>query len=450
MAKDGERKPLKSSLLQKGGDKKGGDKTRSFKRRVQLFKNFPFSNFVDGRPEKSGRMPRCGRILPSLAACLTAFFLTTTAIADSPPSSSLNWPAVAKPKPSLRVLILVTSSRPFTLSDLATLADHGFRPADRDAGMILGLNRAVFKGSLRNWVGGPPLPSHVRGQVLQKFVMRGIYRVGFRVEEKDYRGPLNLEITAPREGFGQELLSAENLVRPERQSSIRLDSAGNRWLCVEFPEVRAGQMIHLHFGFKYLVDMEEMLHHDLSLAGEPQQEELPQNVLAFLKGGFKIDPALPEAVTWAEAGNPGPPDARREFARLSKDLAKKIVYDKRKRQEYFGGQSLYSNLDQMYQEPSVTLSRGIGACPDTVLMECSFLRARGIPCRTAGRFGHFFSVVYLRGRGWMSTSVIPTAIPLILAPGPDHLSYQKWTPNLLLRTTRWEAAFEIEPLEESP
>ncbi len=390
-----------------------------------------------------------GRLLLGLAAFFIAILLATTTIAEPSPSLPLHWPTVAKKKPDLKVLVLVEGESPFTLADLSMLSDRGFTPADRDAGMILGLNKAVFKSLLSSWIVGPSLPSNLRAELLRSFVMSGIYRVGFKVEEKDYKGPLNLEITAPRDGFGQKLLSAENLVRPEGLSSIRVDMAGNRWLCVNYPEVQPGQMIQLHFGFKYLVDMVELLTHDLYLAGEPLQEELPPDVLPFLRGGYKIDLGLPEAVAWAEAGNPGPPDARREFARLSKVLTQIITYDKSKRQRYFGGQSIYSNLDQMYQEPSVTLSRRIGACPDTVLLECAFLRARGIPCRPAGRFGHFFPVVYLPGRGWMSTSVTPTGIPLIFAPGPDHLPYQKWTPNILLRTTRWEATFKIQPLEES-
>ena len=97
----------------------------------------------------------------------------------------------------------------------------------------------------------------------------------------------------------------------------------------------------------------------------------------------------------------------------------------------------------------MTLSRGIGACPDTSLLECTLLRARGIPCRTAGRFGHFFTVLYVPGHGWVSTSIHPTGIPLFLAPGPDHVPYQKWRPAILLRTSRLESRIRIEAMEGS-
>jgi hypothetical protein len=218
---------------------------------------------------------------------------------------------------------------------------------------------------------------------------------------------------------------------------------------VNYPEIRTGQTIHFSFSFHYRVDMAEVLAHDLLLADAPLPEDLSPDILPFLEPAYKIDPTLPAALAWAQKGNPGPPDARQEYDRLSRFLKESITYDKRKRQEYFGGQTVCSDLDSMYQEVSLTLESKKGCCPDTVLLECSFLRARGIPCRTAGRFGHFFSLVYLPGKGWMSTSVTPLEIPLIIAPGPDHLPYQKWNPHIALRTTQWEAQFQIEPLEVS-
>jgi len=125
-----------------------------------------------------------------------------------------------------------------------------------------------------------------------------------------------------------------------------------------------------------------------------------------------------------------------------------IAYDTQKRNQYFGGRAIYSDLDDMYQDIPMTLSRRLGACPDTSLLECAFLRARGIPCRVVGRFGHFFTHVYVPGKGWMSTSVNPTGIPLIVAPGPDHVPYQKWWPNILLKTILIEAKVRIEAVED--
>jgi hypothetical protein len=415
---------------------------------VQFSKNFPLVKPTRCRSKTLG--PRAGYacLLSIYSLLIFALFPIPPSIAGPSANAGLPWAAVAKKKPNLKILVLVKGHRPFSLTDLTLLSDRGLTPADRDPGLILGKKRGVFKSSLKRWIAGPPLPEPLKAELLERFQMSGIYRVGFKVEEIGYRGPLNLEATAPRDGFGQKLLASETVVRPAGPTSIRIDSAGNRWLRVNYPDIRQGQTIHLHFSFTYLVEMSELLAHDLFLAGDPLAEELPPEVLPFLKRGKKIDPALPAAVSWAETGNSGPPDARREFTRLSKFLLQTVTYDQCKKQQYFGGQSVYSDLDQMYQDLSVTLTRRMGACPDTVLLECSFLRARGIPCRTAGRFGHFFSLVYLPGRGWMSASVLPTGIPLIISPGPDHIPYQTWTPRIALRTTQWEGKFRIETLEE--
>jgi hypothetical protein len=147
-------------------------------------------------------------------------------------------------------------------------------------------------------------------------------------------------------------------------------------------------------------------------------------------------------------GRPGPLNVRQEYKRLAKFVKDSVVYDKGKRNQYFGGKMIYSDLDEMYQDNKVTLSRRLGACPDTSLLECAFLRARSIPCRIAGRFGHFYPLVYVPGRGWMSTSVTPTGIPLIEAPGPDHIPYQKWEPKIPLKTILLESQFRVETMED--
>jgi hypothetical protein len=360
----------------------------------------------------------------------------------------VDWPRVAKLKPDLKVLALIEGGHPLTLKDLALLAKQGFIPADRDPGLALGLKRLVFSTILKRWMAGPRLPSGFSGRLLSRFYMTGIYRVGFIVAAKRYRGPLKLHITAPRESFGVKLLYADHVVRPTCENFIRVDQAGNRWLEADYPEVKEGEAIKFHFAFKYTVDVVKILDHDLVLAEDPMDVDIPSDVRRFLRRGHKIDPDIKEAVNWAKQGPPGSLDARAEYARLIESLSRMVRYDKPKKAAYFGGQAVYSNLDRMYQEIGVTLRNGKGCCPDTMLLECSFLRARGIPCRTAGRFGHFYSEVYLPGQGWRSTSVTPTAIPLIVAPGPDHVPYQTWTPQIPLRTTHWEARMRIQDLEE--
>ncbi len=384
-------------------------------------------------------------MLTILGLCaLLCVFSESTGVAESPHP---DWVRVARAKPKQKVLVLVTSNKVFTISDLALLADRGFIPADRDPGLVVGLKRSVFSTRISKWDNRASFPGHLRAALLSRFIMTGVYRVSFKVAESRYVGPLRLQVTAPRSGFGRRLLLSDQVVRPKTQTKLRVDGAGNRWLIVDYPEVQTGQAIRFHFGFKYMVDVSELMATDLVLSGGPGTEDPPHDAKVFLGRGYKIDPLLTQAVAWASRGPQGPPDARHEFERLTKYLTKTVTYDKRKRAEYFGGRAVYSDVDEMYQDPTLTLARQAGCCPDTILVECAFLRARGVPCRTAGRFGHFYSQVYVPGRGWMSTSVTPTGIPLVVAPGPDHLPYQRWSPRIRLRTTSWEARIRIDPVE---
>jgi hypothetical protein len=361
---------------------------------------------------------------------------------------SVNWLRVARLKPDLKVLVLVEGDQAISLRDLSVLAEHGMVPADRDPGLVVGLRRAVFYTTLRKWMAGPSLPSHIKGKLLEQFIMSGIYRVGFKVEKEGYAGPLSLEVTVPRDGFGKRLLFSESLVRPVAPSRIHVDLAGNRWFSVDYPEIRYGQTIKFFSAFRYRVDMVSLLDHDLMLSEQVGDAPLPEEVLPFLNSGYKIDIRLPQATAWAAKRKPGPLNVRAEYKRLTTFLKETVAYDKDKKNRYFGGKSVYSDPDEMYYDPTETLSHRLGACPDTTLLECAFLRASSIPCRITGRFGHFFTVVYVPGSGWMSTSVTPTGIPLFLAPGPDHIPYQNWKPHLPLRTTLLEARYRIETLED--
>lgn len=386
-------------------------------------------------------------LVPPVAIVVVVLLLSCPCKAEQP-KQLLDWQTIAERQPDLKVLALIESPQPLSLSNLAWLADRGFVPADRDPGLIVGLNRAVFKITIGNWTKRLPFPEPLQGTLITRFRMSGIYRLAFKVLTRDYDGPLSLEVTVPRDSYGKKLVSSEHVVRPATDASIQEDAAGNRWLSAEFATVRTGETIKIHMSFSYLVDVAELLKHDLFLIDVTEHTDIPKDIAPYLGAGYKIDPKIPQAKAWASRGGTGPPNARLEFRRVAKNLLDTVTYNTRKKAEYFGGLSVYSDLDHMYQSPRETLHRGTGCCPDTVLLECSYLRARGIPCRTAGRFGHFFSEVYVPGKGWMSTSVTPTGIPLIVSPSPDHVPYQTWEPSIALRTSRLEARIRIEPLEE--
>lgn len=394
-------------------------------------------------------MKRPATLFVFLIVVATVCFAALVAAApEAGVARQIDWERIARLRPDLKVLILVKSDRPLCLEDLANLAEKGLIPADRDPGLILGFKNAVFTARLEKWIKARPLPSHLSGRLLERFAMTGIYRVGFKVEAQGYTGPLELQITAPRDGFGRKLVYSDHIVRPVCPQAMTVDSAGNRWLKVRLANVHYGESIKFYFGFEYDVNMHELLDHDLMVAGNLLGRELPPEAQTFLKPGYKIDPGLSSAMGWASRGEPGPPDARKEFKRLTEFIKRTVTYDKQKRAAYFGGKMVYPDLDVMYQDVGETLARRAGACPDTILLECAFMRARGIPCLTAGRFGHFFTMLYVPGRGWMSTSVTPTGIPLIRSPGPDHVPYQKWQPRIPLKTTHWEVRVRIDPPKE--
>jgi hypothetical protein len=390
-----------------------------------------------------------GRTLGLLSVSVFAVFLILMIFhADAAcQEKTLHWSHIAKLKPELKVLVLVEGERAISLQDLVALRESGLVPADRDPALLVGLRRAIFSTKLKKWMNGPRLPSSMKGKLLDRFIMSGIYRIGFRVEKDEYLGPLSLEVTTPRDGFGRQLLFSESLSRPQASGRTYIDPADNRWFCVDYPQVKYGQAIKLFFAFRYLVDMSALLDHDLMLVDSFQEASVPEETLPFLNSGYKIDATLPQAMDWAMQGNSAHLNARLEYRRLQKFLKDTVAYDKIKRDRYFGGKMIYADLDEMYQAIEVTLSRGMGACPDTSLLECAFLRARGIPCRIAGRFGHFYSLVYVPGRGWMSTSVTPTGIPLFVAPGADHVPYQKWKPNIPLKTILLQTQIRIDTVE---
>lgn len=347
-------------------------------------------------------------------------------------------------------MIRVTSPSPISLEDLASLAQVGMIPADRDPGLVLGLRQAIFSVKLKQW-NPKNLPNHLQATLLDRFIMTGVYRVSFKVTQEEYEGPLSLEITMPRDGFGKQLLSSEKMVRPRAPQRIYVDVAGNRWFCVDYPNIRSGETIRFHFAFKYLVDMASLLQHDLMLLDQTEPIPIPEDIQRYLASGNKIDTKNPQALQWARKGDFGGPfNVRSEYLKVKEYIKKTICYDTQKKVRYFGGKAIYSNMDDMYQELASTLSKKLGACPDTSVLECAFLRAKGIPCRTAGRFGHFLTHLYVPGKGWLSTLIHPTGIPLIVAPGPDNVSYQKWRPNLPLKTVTLESKIRIEPLEEQP
>ena len=190
-------------------------------------------------------------------------------------------------------------------------------------------------------------------------------------------------------------------IHPQRPFSIREDSAGNRWLETALEEAKEGDQLKLDFSCLYQVEVKELLEHAILMTPAQVSPELDPGdpAAVFLGSGLKIRPELEGVAALAEEilGRERVP--RRVWARISKYIKDHIPYDHQKRAEFFGGRKVYRSMAEMYDPPEVILERRVGACPETCLLEASLFRAVGIPARTAGRWGHFFTEVHIPGRG---------------------------------------------------
>ena len=94
---------------------------------------------------------------------------------------ALNGSRVANLKLELKIPVFVESVRALSLEGLATLGELGLAPGDHNPALLLGLRRAIFPARLKNWMNRLTLPNHMKGKLLDRFIMSGIYRIGFRV-----------------------------------------------------------------------------------------------------------------------------------------------------------------------------------------------------------------------------------------------------------------------------
>jgi len=205
---------------------------------------------------QDNRMAETKRFSPHWVSLFQILLIGLFLIASQKPvvsqTTAINWDRVAQMRPDLKILVLVKGERPISLEDLALLADSGMVPADRDPGLVLGLRQAFFSVKVKRWM-TKTLPAHIHVKLLDRFMMNGIYRVGFQVEQEEYQGPLSLEITGPRDGFGKHLIHSEILVRPHAPRKLHIDPTGNRWVLVNYSKVHYRETIRFHFAFRYLM-----------------------------------------------------------------------------------------------------------------------------------------------------------------------------------------------------
>lgn len=347
--------------------------------------------------------------------------------------------------PSLKTIFLLAYDRELDLDRLTRLLSLNIVPVNGSLVDYLGRSWGIFHTSAGNLARLAPKLRAKAVVPLARFVMRGLYRIHFKIMEPGFSGPLRFSVTTPKSSFGKRLLKVQDSVYPKHPSSVRIDEGGNRWLDVELPEAKTGDILKLDFSALYRVDIKKLIHHSIYATAARPNGELPadSSARAYLGSGAKITPEDEMVVDLAAKlfGQDRVP--RRLWFKVNKYIKDNIPYDHKKRAQFFGGRKVYKGMADMYDPPRVILTRKVGACPETSVLEASLFRAVGIPARTAGRWGHFFTELFIPGRGWVSTSVTPTGIPLQVDKDANHLPFVEWSERIAVKTTRWTGEVRI-------
>jgi hypothetical protein len=373
-------------------------------------------------------------VIPSFVMSTSALELELTGIKQA--QKGLDFNEVSKRLPNFRTVVLIIFKHPLELKDLVDLVNYGVWPSDSRLLSALGKSKGIFYTQAKNLAQLSKVPCVDDHVPLNHFRMRGLYRIHFKVNEPGFSGPLTFSVSTPRSGFGKTLLWIEDHVSPETSFSIRQDQVENRWLDSYFSEMSEGKTVEFDFYFAYQVHVKELLEHTLAMVDVAGPAELPvaHEAQIYLDPSEKIESLSP--VIQEKTGE--------IYLRLARFIKQNITYDAVKRREYFGGMKVYRNMSEMYEKASATLAKGVGACPDTSILEVAMLRAFHIPSRTASRWGHIYSEIYIPGRGWFSTSVTPTGIPLTVDPDNNNRSYASWNPDVAIQTLMWEGTVDID------
>jgi hypothetical protein len=338
-------------------------------------------------------------------------------------------------------MVRIQFGQPLSLEILAKLGKLGVFSHHGGPLQVLGRNEGVF------FLGAANLPKLLRSPLavkvnpLTNFRLAGLYRIHFKVVEQGFQGKVSFRISSPREGFGKKLIYLEEQVLPALNLTRQIDSAGNRWINVSLHVKEKTRHLKLNFYFIYHVDVAQILEHSLSMVplNEPIGPVVNSQALQMLKPSPKIDSASPRIRLMAKSlfGEGRHLSAHAKYRRVQSFVKNYLPYDHQKRARFFGGKMVYKSMAQMYNHPETTLDRGQAACPSVSILEASLLRASGVPARTAGRWGHFYTELYIPGRGWLSSSVTPTGIPLVRDVDYRHQPLVSWEPEIAVQTTMW-------------
>ena len=361
---------------------------------------------------------------------------------------------VARKFPSFKTIVQVEFKEPVVDHQLSSLKSSRLCPVNQDWNHLLGKSKGIFVIRARrlNQLEKNELIETV--DPLREFLLYGSYRIDFRIDEETagFREPLKLSVTGPRNGFGKRLVKTEVQIRPSVPFRSLIDSAGNRWIEAKFPNPEHGQKIQFDFRFSYQVNVKQLLEHALAMISPEKGSMIDymklrqrnSSALKYLRPAEKIDSDSP-GIRWLAKDRIGSTFSPvKAYWRIHRFTEETIDYDQEKKEAFFGGRKVYRNMGRMYQPAEKTLRIRSGACPDVSVLETALLRAAAFPARTAGRWGHFYTQIYLPGRGWLSPSVTPTGIPLVRDVSNRHKPFVLWSPDMSLQIAAWWGHTHVE------
>ncbi|MBW1668240.1 MAG: hypothetical protein JRJ66_09355 [Deltaproteobacteria bacterium] len=266
--------------------------------------------------------------------------------------AGVHFETVAHKFPRFKTVVRLYFEQDLDLDHLLKLCGSGAHPLGGDLLDPLGHKAGIFftragrLGILRR----SGLARSIRP--LFRFRLSGLYRVHFKVVEPGFSGPIRFRVFTPRDGFGKKLIHIDDHVSPSIPFVIEKDLARNRWLKVEMSQAKTGSTVKFDFYFIYQVDIEKILEHALDMVplGETFKLAPGSPASVYLAPSPKIDSGSPvvKSVAAQIFGDEKAP--RRLYNRLLDYIREHITYDQAKRDQFFGGEKIYHNMANMYQQ----------------------------------------------------------------------------------------------------
>jgi hypothetical protein len=365
------------------------------------------------------------------------------------PKDSILINKYSKKVPFFRIFVNIEFHNNLELKDFDILQASGLIFDANTVMDLINKNSGIFEVRLRNYEKIIKIPIVKSVNPLLNYVEKGIYQLQLQIKEPHgVRKPVYFQITLPRDANGKQIIELDysiNLTPVKKE--IIVDKANNQWLRVHYNNLNYDDIIRFNMYFRNKVDILKMLDMSSYLIDENitlNDYKYDDKLVNYLKQGDNIIYAQEDIIQIIDNLTFTTNSIKNNWEIIKKYIYDTIEYDTQKRDQYFGAQMIYTDMEEMYQNTIETLRRGIGACPDTVRLETAMLRSIGIPARPVGRQGHFYSQFYVPTVGWVDTSLIRDNIFLYVSPDHNDGPYVNWSEKIKVLTRRWDGFLKLD------